>query len=1148
MDWIPVTGGYAVRLRGTGGDTRLVCRNPRGRELARVPASLKDDPDVAALRGLRAWLGEHEEGAHGTVLVWVLRSLPVPAPLIAALWPDAAWRRALGGLVVAPAADPAGVWKRDELGLLTDADPDRGLRLTGTDGAHRWTGAPAVVAPHPALIGDAVPDWRGAAAPLGLDLWSPQFDHPVWPRADDVPPDTAAIELESRFDYELGSTFERRVNRLGGRIRGETAHFLLYGARHGDGPVPASLSLRWQGPDTMVDVRSLAWDAPPGGIDEVAWSESVRILVDLYDHRSGAGEDGLLAPDPRVRAARHQHLWTRDAAAREPAEPRRALLAADGVAPLPAGPGEDVLVALRLAHPALDGPVVTLEPRHSASAQLEALALFGLRGDGETETGARRHRPPGFLAVALSRAPELRETAVGLLPALARQGEVARTKPGRAHRALTAIGDALSDEHPVLAAPFYDECSQVVLEAGSPTYAIRLFDQARDAERTSADVDEDAVVAAYRRFPALDALPRSLRTHAESLAARLEPSEAYRRQRDLVTTWCEGDRRASADLAAGLASLADDAGIVPGGDGSDDPEADARALRALLVSGSLELAPKRAWDRFGPLLAAMARHDPRDAGVLATRLPAPSGTSARAAASAIGVLVRALRGAGLTAPFSGDTALTGAQVKDWLERFLTLYTAARPPVDGLAELLADAGARLRSEGLTCDVSGMLAYDYRNPQPLDLLDTAVSSGVPASGPGDREPAVVLHHRAGAERRDRDLSGLAADPRWRVVLTDAAWAGDDLNEFGRPGWVPVPEDADHHARQAGVRAAQETRALAAVPGVSDVLRASLDQHAENVAGEGLAGLHRAACAVARFTAGEPPAWWGERAAAIAAAADPEASLALTLRSGIADELALASAEEGDLPARIDLVEHGTGLFLVDHDSASTIARIGREERGPWVRTPFSSYSSASRCPVCLASVADGTVTNRRYTCGHTRDDRRTGAAEERIRFPGTRADLTVSRTGDGHLTVSDEEGRALAVHRVGKSGSSGYVNSGPFCHRYAAGTRLVPPPGWWGSMRPRDAEGSAALRTVDSEHAARLLAAVDRGLGRRIVLATDRMAPRGRLDERTACVEELTALVRPLLPGVTHARLLMGVTSLVWTAVESRERLADAVALV
>ncbi|WP_026120004.1 DUF4132 domain-containing protein [Nocardiopsis potens] len=102
MGWVDVGDGCSATVRGTGRGAELVCRNARGRELARVPAGLKKAPGITALVELGRLLAEHERRAHARIERWMLGSPPVPTALLAALWPDPVWRAALTGLVLAP--------------------------------------------------------------------------------------------------------------------------------------------------------------------------------------------------------------------------------------------------------------------------------------------------------------------------------------------------------------------------------------------------------------------------------------------------------------------------------------------------------------------------------------------------------------------------------------------------------------------------------------------------------------------------------------------------------------------------------------------------------------------------------------------------------------------------------------------------------------------------------------------------------------------------------------------------------------------------------------------------------------------------------------------------------------------------------------
>ncbi|MFI2606637.1 hypothetical protein [Kitasatospora sp. NPDC018619] len=159
--------------------------------------------------------------------------------------------------------------------------------------------------------------------------------------------------------------------------------------------------------------------------------------------------------------------------------------------------------------------------------------------------------------------------------------------------------------------------------------------------------------------------------------------------------------------------------------------------------------------------------------------------------------------------------------------------------------------------------------------------------------------------------------------------------------------------------------------------------------------------------------------------------------------------------------------------------------------------------------------------------------------RLRLPGAAAPM-VSRTGDEHfsLNLPDSTGRAdrTADLHPGRAGELA-----------AAGTPLVPPYPHWHALRPRDEAGSAALRAVTAEQAARLIDAawpVDPEpapedercwltvQGVRRPLAQDSRA------HRALPVPEVGAI----LPGIGHPRLLAGVAGLARTAADLLARAA------
>src|SRR5438132_3238207 len=103
-NWIDAPEGYAVALDGA----RVVARSPKGTELKTLPAALKDAAVVQQLRELREWLGRHERECASTVEAWMVRSLPVPLAVVAAVWADPVWRQRLLDAVVRVLDDRTG--------------------------------------------------------------------------------------------------------------------------------------------------------------------------------------------------------------------------------------------------------------------------------------------------------------------------------------------------------------------------------------------------------------------------------------------------------------------------------------------------------------------------------------------------------------------------------------------------------------------------------------------------------------------------------------------------------------------------------------------------------------------------------------------------------------------------------------------------------------------------------------------------------------------------------------------------------------------------------------------------------------------------------------------------------------------------------
>lgn len=183
---------------------------------------------------------------------------------------------------------------------------------------------------------------------------------------------------------------------------------------------------------------------------------------------------------------------------------------------------------------------------------------------------------------------------------------------------------------------------------------------------------------------------------------------------------------------------------------------------------------------------------------------------------------------------------------------------------------------------------------------------------------------------------------------------------------------------------------------------------------------------------------------------------------------------------------------------------------------------------------------------------------------VRFPGGDGTLAVVRTPqEVHLLTADGT-VAAAMSRS--------HTAGPF----TAGTPLAPPLSYWHLLRPRDPQGSAALRAVDEGTAAALLAAAaeagsaeagsaeagpsgtgagdagsgqarsgDAGSGARSGnAASGALSPEtASAGAATAGEDRLLAEIRTLLPGVSHEALRAGVAGVVRLAA-GQQRVLDA----
>ncbi|MER6395305.1 DUF4132 domain-containing protein [Kitasatospora sp. NPDC001603] len=283
MTWVEAgTGGYQVALDAEG---RVVCRNAAGRPLKSLPSKLNDDPVVTGLKQLTEWLAAHRRGCLEDVERWMVRSLPVPAAVLVAVWPDEAWQEVLRDLVVTGSDG-------EVAGFLRGADAERGLGLVDLDGDTVRLTDGEILIPHPVLLED-LDELREFAVELGVSQQVQQLYREVWHRPAEAASGTEVTSYAGGR-YNALRDLLGRCARLGYRVRGGYAVLpVVEGGRALEARVWVgdyyeydeceTGALSWAGPDGTI--------LPAAEVGPVAWSEGMRMAAALYAGRTIEGEE-----------------------------------------------------------------------------------------------------------------------------------------------------------------------------------------------------------------------------------------------------------------------------------------------------------------------------------------------------------------------------------------------------------------------------------------------------------------------------------------------------------------------------------------------------------------------------------------------------------------------------------------------------------------------------------------------------------------------------------------------------------------------------------------------------------------------------------------------------------------------------------------
>lgn len=285
--WIEAPNGYALTIT----DNKIQARNAKGKILKSVPAAVKKTDTFLNLDNLLTWLQAHDAECGATVEKWLLRSLPVPATVIAAVWPDETWQSWLRDLIIQP-VDESGTSDAGAAGFLRDVNTTDGQISFGVvdlDGETQTIVSDEILIPHPALTED-LEDLREFAADLGIQQRFDQLQRAVYGLPVPLPDESVTV-----LDTWAGARFEQgrfavgRAQSAGYNIQGGYAVTYIYE----DGHLVEAQYWIGAGDNPEIDIWTggLSWrvdgeTAPVREVGPVAYSEGVRMATHIHAGRT----------------------------------------------------------------------------------------------------------------------------------------------------------------------------------------------------------------------------------------------------------------------------------------------------------------------------------------------------------------------------------------------------------------------------------------------------------------------------------------------------------------------------------------------------------------------------------------------------------------------------------------------------------------------------------------------------------------------------------------------------------------------------------------------------------------------------------------------------------------------------------------------
>ncbi|MEU9114887.1 DUF4132 domain-containing protein [Streptomyces sp. NPDC048483] len=271
LAWVAAIHRHELALDGT----TLRCRKTDGQVLESIPRAVRASPVGEQFAALQEWLVRHEKECRATVESWLLGGAPVPARLLARVWPDPGWRACLEHLLV----DVGG-----EVGLLADMTGEGRTCLRRAGGTCQEPPVGPVTLVHPVLL-DEVGPWRQALEERHVVQGIEQLGRQVYRQPEGTDP--AATGLDDHPGEHFRKLWRARLNALENGIviqggfavlgiveRGVRVQVRCWVDGAGSGSDDGAGRLLWVDEDERA--------VPLGEVGPVTWSEGLRMAGLIY--------------------------------------------------------------------------------------------------------------------------------------------------------------------------------------------------------------------------------------------------------------------------------------------------------------------------------------------------------------------------------------------------------------------------------------------------------------------------------------------------------------------------------------------------------------------------------------------------------------------------------------------------------------------------------------------------------------------------------------------------------------------------------------------------------------------------------------------------------------------------------------------------